>query len=205
MLKHISNFATVSYPGALDARVVEAIADLKGPSLSALEQIGMDSTVAVAKIAEIELRVREHIRLCESPIEQLAMTSMAFSRIEGHSIDGQVIIKSMGPAFMDTTEWPLFPDAGPVVIPQFVIGPYRLDFCARCISEHSGLPVLVAIECDGRDFHDQRWQRDRDTVRDCFFKQIGVQTHRLTGSEIYKLGAVKLCGRMSQIISDASQ
>ena len=70
--------------------------------------------------------------------------------------------------------------------PQVQIGPYRVDFCfvADCIY---GKPLLVAVECDGHEFHERtKEQAARDKLRDRDLMRRGVHVMRFTGSEIHK-------------------
>ena len=67
---------------------------------------------------------------------------------------------------------------GLILVPQFVAGPFRLDF-AIC-RQVSGVTHVVAIECDGFQFHDV----GKDRRRDWILNAAGVQTVRATGREI---------------------
>ena len=68
--------------------------------------------------------------------------------------------------------------AGLLLVPQFVAGPFRLDFaiCRRI----GGKTHIVAVECDGFQFHDV----GKDRRRDWILKAAGVETVRATGREI---------------------
>ncbi len=58
--------------------------------------------------------------------------------------------------------------------PQYPVGRFFADF---------GDPVnKIAIECDGKDFHDP----DSDLRRDRAFAQQGWRVHRFSGSSLYK-------------------
>lgn len=63
---------------------------------------------------------------------------------------------------------------GIVMYPQFPVLNFFLDF-ANPIAK-------VAIECDGKEFHD----RKKDEERDARLRDIGWTVYRLTGSEIVK-------------------
>jgi hypothetical protein len=58
---------------------------------------------------------------------------------------------------------------------------YRLDFVIEINSKY-----LLAIECDGHDFHDRtKQQAAYDRSRDRELLKIGIVTARFTGSEIH--------------------
>lgn len=61
---------------------------------------------------------------------------------------------------------------------QFKVGPYRIDLA---FPEH-----LIAIECDGREWHLLEEQISRDKKRDEYLRSLGWRVIRISGSEIYK-------------------
>ena len=78
--------------------------------------------------------------------------------------------------------------AGWFVFPQYRVGKYRADFLIKAY----GFPTLIrvwppkhittiAIECDGKDFHD----KEKDSIRDEHLKECGIETLRFSGAEIY--------------------
>jgi very-short-patch-repair endonuclease len=77
-----------------------------------------------------------------------------------------------------------------VIVPQYVIGPYRLDFMVRCLrlrpSDGAPLWFSFAVECDGREFHADPDQKESDEERDCRLYRNGVVTLRFSGSEIWR-------------------
>jgi ATP-dependent DNA helicase UvrD/PcrA len=76
--------------------------------------------------------------------------------------------------------------AGVDAKPQVTFGRYRLDF----LLEHEGR--RLAIEADGRDYHDP----ERDAVRDRKLREAGIEeVLRFTGSEIW-LDAAACAGRV---------
>ena len=81
-------------------------------------------------------------------------------------------------------------DSGPrpifvLIVPQFKIGPYRVDFAVRYISGLEGAAGLV-VECDGHAFHEKtKEQAARDKSRDRFLAAAGYRVMRFTGSEIW--------------------
>lgn len=70
------------------------------------------------------------------------------------------------------------------------IGPYRPDFILiRERRSSDSAPTRerpLAIECDGRDYHDAHdSQRERDRIRDRQILAMGIPTIRFSGSEIW--------------------
>lgn len=75
-----------------------------------------------------------------------------------------------------------------VVCPQVIVGKHRVDFLIFSSRWNSGRVEFteVAIECDGRDFHDKhQWQADRDRKRDRALSGEGLHVLRFSGSEIF--------------------
>lgn len=71
--------------------------------------------------------------------------------------------------------------------PQYKIGKYRVDFLI--VKKHNTAPhcELIAIECDGHDFHERtKEQAQRDKQRDRNLQKAGVKVYRFTGSEIWQ-------------------
>jgi very-short-patch-repair endonuclease len=79
-----------------------------------------------------------------------------------------------------------WPNKPVVIAPQFVIARYRLDFLVALRAKD--YRRLVAIECDGRDYHSLVEDVERDKHRDEYLKSFGIRTLRYTGSWIYKMG-----------------
>lgn len=71
------------------------------------------------------------------------------------------------------------PKEMPIFVFQDEFGPYRVDFCIHAKS-------LVAIECDGHEFHYRtKEQAARDKRRDREITERGAVMLRFTGAEIY--------------------
>jgi very-short-patch-repair endonuclease len=72
--------------------------------------------------------------------------------------------------------------------PQVTCGRVRVDFMfmLRDYDEHA-IPPLLAVECDGHDFHEKtKEQAARDKARDRFLTQVGCHVMRFAGSEVAK-------------------
>jgi very-short-patch-repair endonuclease len=66
---------------------------------------------------------------------------------------------------------------------QAQIGAYPADFLLRVC--HNGAHRLLAVECDGHDWHERTpYQAARDRSRDRFFLRESVPVIRFTGTEI---------------------
>jgi very-short-patch-repair endonuclease len=66
--------------------------------------------------------------------------------------------------------------SGVVMYPQLPVGKFFVDF---------GNPRLkIAIECDGKQWHDPK----KDAERDAILKKLGWTIYRFTGSECIKTG-----------------
>ena len=61
---------------------------------------------------------------------------------------------------------------------QFKVGNYRIDLA---FPKH-----LLAIECDGKEWHSSQEQIERDQRKDKFLKENGWKVVRVGGSQIYK-------------------
>lgn len=72
------------------------------------------------------------------------------------------------------------------VAPQVEVGRHRVDFLLAVSRAGYEPPFIVAIECDGHEFHEKtKKQAARDKARDRAIMAHGVQVHRFTGSEIW--------------------
>jgi len=121
--------------------------------------------------AIVSSKYEEAQALCESPIERdmlAALMSGNWDRLLSpfvpvHSVrDKQESIK-----------------ASPVVIiPQFPLGRFRLDFAI--LIRGKGRARILAVECDGKEFHDDWTDKQRDTYLDAF----GVSVFRAPGKSL---------------------
>ncbi len=72
-----------------------------------------------------------------------------------------------------------------IIQPQRKVGPYRVDIAIRVFE--NGRTMLLAVECDGHDFHHATKQQvERDKKRDRFLSSKGYKVLRFSGSEIYR-------------------
>ena len=72
-----------------------------------------------------------------------------------------------------------------VVVEQAKIGRAVVDFLLA-IGPEGEETVLLAVECDGHDFHERtKEQASRDRSRDRALQALGVAVFRFTGSDIF--------------------
>lgn len=69
---------------------------------------------------------------------------------------------------------------------QIEISGYRVDFLFAISRANGEPPFVVAVECDGHDFHEKtKEQAARDKKRDRTLNDAGVIVYRFSGSEIW--------------------
>lgn len=110
--------------------------------------------------------------LCESPIERAVLA--AFMTANWHFLDNPFV------PVVDVRQKGKLPDMPIVLIPQFVVMNYRLDFAIAARGKDRAF--VWAVECDGKEFHDAQ----ADYERDMNLTALGIRTVRLSGSSIYK-------------------
>lgn len=114
-------------------------------------------------------RIDHGLPLCESPIERVALAAMM-------TADWAPFSRSR-PIICTTESLPAPSEVGVAIVPQFAFDRFRLDF--GVFLDWSPIQ-MIAVECDGKEFHDAG--RDRD--RDAYLATWGIPTFRITGSEI---------------------
>lgn len=121
-------------------------------------------------LERVRAEYRDKEKLCESPLERTMLAALMMGN--WHFLENPFV-----PVFDPNTKGRL-PDLPVIIIPQFRVLRYRLDFAVAVKAENKAF--LWAIECDGKDFHDA----DADRERDANLKAIGIRTVRVTGSDI---------------------
>lgn len=75
-----------------------------------------------------------------------------------------------------------------IIVPQVNCGRYRVDFLAGAIFYDRAeiFPIqILAIECDGHDFHERtKAQAAYDRAKDRALQQMGMAVFRFTGSQL---------------------
>lgn len=90
---------------------------------------------------------------------------------------------------------------GVVVLPQFPIDQYRVDFLVAATNPVHADSKSVVVELDGHDFHDKdKRQRSYEKARDRHIQVAGYMVMHYTGSDIVRdpfgvaYDALKACG-----------
>lgn len=158
-------------------------------SLAALGIIGEQATILTSAAEE---RILDTVHLCESPIEQMMLCALGFMVAEGAAC--------FPPAIHQAESFEPWPAKPVVIIPQFKIARYRLDFLV-CIQGADGIRHRLAVECDGREFHDGVRERQRDSERDRYLAAFDIKTVRYTGAWIHRNGH-KIADEIAAIIQE---
>lgn len=115
------------------------------------------------------------VNYCASPIEQLLLAEMVFMST-GYGTWPLSVYAHNEP--MEA------PPEGICIAPQYPVHNYKLDFAVFCRG-FTGDLLMLAIECDGHEWHKTKEQAKRDRKRDRTLQSLGWQTMRFTGSEIF--------------------
>lgn len=145
----------------------------------------VDKAVEAAKKINLlslqDLAESYEFALCESPIEQLMLVALAsFSDWRGKVsvFPATNFLSAVGSVGGEPAE-------RITINPQVEVGPYRVDFLLVA-NRVNAEPYLLAVECDGHDFHEKtKQQAARDKARDRYFLSRGIAVMRFTGAEIW--------------------
>lgn len=141
----------------------EAVADYRS------SQIGIEPGEVDRRVAAGTAAVKELLAKCESPIEKLIVPSLVF---QPYGSNGP-----WAPAQAAREDQAYF---SPVRIEaQAKLYDSRFDFLILVVMA-PGQDIMLAVECDGREFHNS----DKDFYRDRNWRRAGISTVRLMGSEI---------------------
>lgn len=125
-----------------------------------------------AKIAIGMRDIQKAIAICESPIESAIVPWLVFSNWDPLAAP-PVAVHIIGGGEP-------FPEKALVIIPQMKFANARFDFVLYV--RDIGVRRMIAIECDGQEYHDAM----KDMNRDDYFASWGIPTVRLTGALINK-------------------
>ena len=129
----------------------------------------------------IERLPDHHLALCESPIEQLFLCAIWARGVWTDRLQLEYC------ATLDDLCKCARADLKNVCAPQVKVGSYRVDFLFAAQMSDSEPFCLVAVECDGHQFHEKtKRQAARDKARDRELMSYGVKVFRFAGSEIWK-------------------
>jgi hypothetical protein len=164
------------------------------------EGTGEPVTRDVVKELQTELAERQGWRMqnlmsqLESPIEQALVLAMMVRGFEHEPVPvgflGEHVVDPPKVGFYNGIRCGLS-WAVPQVYVQVGDEKYRVDLLVSAASTRDddpmAGPVLVAVECDGHDYHERtKEQAQRDKARDRALQSIGWRVARFTGSEIWK-------------------
>lgn len=124
----------------------------------------------------------------ESPIERDIATALIFGSYAGFHVLSAV-------SHLPKQD-KRFPKDPVVVVPQFAVLKYRLDFAV--IGRVGEQFKLVAVECDGKEFHKDR---RRDWDRDFYLRSLGFSIVRASGKDIMR-SPFTVAEQASRILSD---
>src|SRR6185436_6599621 len=74
--------------------------------------------------------------------------------------------------------------AGYQVEPEVGSGGYRIDLAV--VDPSTPGRYLLGIECDGAHYHEARWARDRDRLRETVLRGLGWKLHRIWSADWYR-------------------
>lgn len=169
-----------SFGHGIDKATAKIIVEAEDFSERRLIKSGLAPADASQAIGRARTRFMETHMLCESPIERIMLAALSMTVIDGRS-------SGILPSIHDVSSGEPWPDSLVVIVPQFVIAKYRLDFLI-CVNGQRLNRALIAIECDGKDYHSSREQIERDAERERYLVNFGIATLRYGGSDIYRMG-----------------
>ena len=112
------------------------------------------------------------LALCESPIEKHLLPWLVVADY------GEKVFSFPAPV-CDVKRDGLPARGDIVIVPQFTFAKYRCDFAViRRFSKSIG---IVAVECDGEEYHSAH----RDVLRDGWLASFNIATVRFSGKHIY--------------------
>lgn len=136
-----------------------------------LVEMRLDRQRISAMLAIAEKEIVAALPLMESPIERDLLPWLVVGGFRSVRVSPLPVVRP-------DRDWRTLSIYSAVLWPQFEISRFRLDF-ALCLRRH-GRPVVVAIECDGAQFHDAA----QDAMRDAALRAAGILTVRASGAEI---------------------
>lgn len=181
--------------GALQRALKEQAADIGGEAIPLKDhpgkglttlQMGMESLMRRARTMELREDVSKAVQslayeqyakgeaLCESPIERSMLAGLLTAQWSGFQA-----IPPLVHCARDKEE--MLPPGDIVIVPQMAFLRYRLDF-GLVIRVPGMTPQIVAVECDGADFHTE-YRREVDRV--AYLKSWNIPVFKFTGREIH--------------------
>lgn len=147
--------------GGVHVILAEAIADYR------TSQSGIDEAEVARRVEAGEKVTTALLAKCESPIERLIVPALVF---QPYGLIGPWLPAELAGAK------PRFSPVG--IDAQVAMGGSRFDFLM--IVEVGTTELMIAVECDGAEYHDDV----SDYYRDRSWRRSGIHTVRLSGSDI---------------------
>ncbi len=136
-----------------------------------LRQAGITHPVEHERLLQA---MKEHhdrvVGVLESPIERIMLpwlVALPEKRLRRHVVRTALASEDDRPRTRDIR-----------IVPQLAIGRHRLDF--GIVVQIADRTMILALECDGREFH----HVSDDATRDRYLASLGIYTLRATGAEI---------------------
>lgn len=126
-----------------------------------------------------ELYMLAPLLTCESPIEEMMLEAL----VAQAAASGLTMVAHVGERVYPVT--PRLSEQQVWLWCQPDIDRYRLDFAAHIVTPSGVASQVLAIECDGHDYHERtKKQAARDRRRDRDIQRLSAAVFRFTGSEI---------------------
>jgi hypothetical protein len=153
---------------------------------SSAKRLGMGPEMTASALEKARVSMHRVCGVCDSPIEKALVPWLILANYDPFLT---------APARVHLVkEDKLPPVADVLIIPQFTFARFRFDFAV--VGEWRGSSRIVAVECDGQDYHG----RAADDVRDRYLAAFNITTIRATGSDAYH-NPGRVAARVAQTLS----
>lgn len=147
-------------------------AELEGKLERRLRAMAYPDAAIAKAFRQAEEAIHKGFSLCHSSIEQRLLPYLVFA-------DYGPYLDSPGRVH-DTKNDRLLPGWAVFIAPQFYFVRYRIDLAV--VGRVEGQTKIVAVECDGKNYH----AADADRVRDEYLKDYGIKTVRVSGGDVFR-------------------
>jgi hypothetical protein len=132
--------------------------------------------------------------LCESPIERMLVGGLVachdMGRVRLRFLTDDHVATDLEAILDGREEWAGYRGAFLHIFPQAKLGRYRVDFLVVASGNLARMdePVSIGhrvfiVECDGREFHQDKWADERRDSH--FWSEAGFPTIRFPGRDIF--------------------
>lgn len=144
-------------------------------AMAGMSRRSIISGMSKESIDAISLRAAQYtsrlIAACESPIEREMAAPLVMANYEGFQSCPAIV-------HLPKAE-ERFPAGDLIIIPQMAVLKFRLDF--GIIGIHEREHLIVALECDGAEFHQDKM---KDWKKTKYLESAGIRVVRASGEEI---------------------